>query len=241
MRSEKEPMHLAASTPSAPNPLVQAAALLPAVQLIDEQHARRSALETYIHDRFAREYGADINSFMPWLIALQTEQQFQAAIGFRPAGQSALFLETYLRQAVEHVLAQITQLPVERDQIVEVGNLAATQAGSSASLFCALASFLDHCHYQWVVISATPTVQNVFSKLGIPLIALAEALPQALPAEQRGRWGSYYECHPVVMAVHVKTAHRCVQNSRLGKHMLRAIEPSLQQLIDQWQELRPCL
>lgn len=205
------------------------------LSLVETRDPERTALERYIHDRFAREYHADINSFMPSLIMLHAGDEIHAALGIRPAGRNTrLFLEAYLDVPVEEQLASITQLPIRPDQIVEVGNLAATRPGSSAPLFGALACFLDRAGYEWTVICATPTVQNVFSKLHIPLLRLADADPAALPVEQKNLWGSYYECRPAVMAVHVKTAHRCVRESALGRRLLETFDASIKGLLAEW-------
>ncbi len=171
---------------------------------------------------------------MPFLIQYSCELQTYAAVGFRIASQQPLFLETYLDKNIETTLAEITELEICRDKIIEVGNLAATKPGSSAALFGALACFLDHIHFEWVVICATPTVQNVFSKLQIPLIRLANANKEALPEDQGALWGSYYDCKPQVMAVHVRTAHRCVKESAIGKRLLGALYPAIDVMVSEW-------
>ena len=194
----------------------------------------RDDLEHYIHDRFAREYGADINKFMPCLLTFGSTQQVYATLGFRKAAGNRLFLETYLDKPIEAELAEITGLEIHRKKIIEVGNLAATKPGSSAPLFAATACLLDRVGYEWVVISATPTVQNVFSKLRIPLISLADADESALPVDQKQLWGTYYRCHPQVMAVHVKTAHRCIRESAIGNRLLDNLTPAIDSLVTAW-------
>lgn len=216
---------------SMPIPVME---LLPQVQMLDRGHPERAELEQYIHDRFAREYGANIHKYMPNLIKYSNGIQTYAAVGFRTAADHQLFLETYLHKAIEHELMDITGLDINRAEIIEVGNLAATKPGSSAALFGALACFLDRIHYEWVVICATPTVQNVFSKLQIPLIRLADASKEALPEDQQTLWGSYYDCKPQVMVVHVRTAHRCVKDSVLGTRLLTSLYPGIELMVDQW-------
>lgn len=208
--------------------------ILPQVQMVENQHPERAGLEQYIHDRFAREYGADINKYMPFLIKYGSDTQTYAAVGFRTAANHRLFLETYLDKTIERELMDITGLDIGREKIVEVGNLAATRPGSSAALFGVLACFLDRINYEWVVICATPTVQNVFSKLQIPLIRLAEASKEALPADQQFLWGSYYDCKPQVMAVHVRTAHRCVRNSAIGNRLLTSLYSGINVMVAKW-------
>lgn len=231
-------MYLSQTTPPvvALPPLLALQDDTPTTQLVTRQHPGRAALERYIHDRFAREYGADINKYMPYLIQYASLVEPYAAVGFRCAGEDRLFLETYLSQPVEVELASIADLAVSRHKIIEVGNLAATRPGASAPLFGALACFLDQLDFEWVVICATPTVQNVFSKLQIPLLRLADASREALPADQQALWGSYYQCKPQVMAVHVRTAHRCIRESLLGQRLLGNLQDSIDAMVNDWNQ-----
>lgn len=243
MQIEDFAVHLSSNNQTRPFPpaLLPATSLvttenLPTVQLLESHHAERARLERYIHDRFAREYGANINKYMPFLIRYGSNIQTYAAVGFRTASDHCLFLETYLDKAIEHELMDITGLDISRKKIIEVGNLAATQHGASAPLFGALACFLDCAGYEWVVICATPTVQNVFSKLQIPLIRLTEANKEALSGDQQTLWGNYYDCKPQVMAVHVRTAHRCVRDSAIGKRLLATLYPSINRMVAKWDD-----
>jgi hypothetical protein len=208
----------------------------PEVNLVNTDSPERSALEQYIRERFLKEYGANINRFMPYLVKIHSNVQDYAALGFRPAFNNRLFLETYFNNPIEKELAEITGFKILRENIVEVGNLASSKPGSSAPLFGALACFLDRVGYEWAVICATPVVQNVFSKLGIPLIGLAKADQSALPEDQKLLWGSYYQTNPLVLAVHVKTAHRCVNESSIGKRLMNLLNPSIDVMVNEWSQ-----
>ena len=55
---------------------------------------RRDEIEDLIRVRFAEQYGAKIQHFMPCLLGLEDlSGQLQAAVGIRGAGAGALFLE----------------------------------------------------------------------------------------------------------------------------------------------------
>lgn len=230
-RANNQTMFFPAGAPPLQVPVAES---LPQVQIVGNLHPERAGLEHYIHDRFAREYGANINQYMPFLIRYGSDIETCAAVGFRAASSHRLFLETYLDNTIERKLMDISGLDISREKIIEVGNLAATKHGASAPLFGALACFLDRIDYEWVVICATPTVQNVFSKLQIPLIRLAEACKERLPADQQILWGNYYDCRPLVMAVHVRTAHRCVKESAIGKLQLDALSPAIDRMVTEW-------
>lgn len=216
-----------------PLPVVES---LPEVHMIEAGHTERSELERYIHDRFALEYGADINKFMPHLMKFSSNIQTYAALGFRPASNARLFLESYLKQPVEIELAEITGLDIDRNKIVEAGNLAGTKPGSSAPALGAICCFLERVGYEWGIVCATPSALNVFSKLQIPLIGLAEANESALPDDQKALWGTYYQTKPLVMAVHIKTANRCINESVIGKRLMGMLYPSINTMVDEWRQ-----
>lgn len=177
-------------------------------------HSRESAfraeLESYIHDAFARGYGATINHFLPLLMSLQgSEGELVAALGVREGGIEKLFLETYLDEPAEQRLANVTGLNVQRDSIVEIGNLASTRPGSARWLFLALAAYLEGRGTKWAIYTVAPFLKNTFLKLGFNLHVLAKANKSRL-GENAKDWGSYYDASPEVMAVDVSQAFHAV-------------------------------
>ncbi len=128
-----------------------------------------------------------------------------AAAGWRCAAGGPLYLERYLDQPIEAALAPLTGLVPRREHFVEVGNLATSRPGASLALMLALAHHLDQLGCQWVVFTATSALLGVFSRLRMPLLALAQADPARLGGEATA-WGSYYETRPVVVAGKLRLA-----------------------------------
>ena len=166
---------------------------------------RRSEAEGFIRARFAEHYKAEVHSFAPNLMLLENEQRVVAATGWRSAGVEALYLEHYLDAPIETLIARLAGQPVRRDRIVEVGNLAADKPGASIEVVLALSRHLDGLGYEWVVFTATRELIGIFSRLGLPLLALAAADPARL-GDAAEAWGSYYETGPVVVAGKIRTA-----------------------------------
>lgn len=169
---------------------------------------RRIAAEQFVHDCFKHHYQADVRHFMPMLMSLSdTYDRLQAVLGFRHADDEPLFLETYLDQPVEQMLAGRISAPVDRSRLVEVGNLSVANTGGARWLFTALTAYLTTTHCEWVLFTIGPILQNAFRRLGFTLIDLAEARRDRLPAEEQAAWGSYYDQKPRVMAGRLAEGH----------------------------------
>jgi hypothetical protein len=169
---------------------------------------RRIAAEQFVHRVFKQYYQADVSHFMPTLMSLSDDQdQMQAVLGFRHADEEPLFLETYLDQPVEQLLARQINMPVDRSRLVEVGNLSVANAGGTRWLFTALTAYLSTTHCEWVLFTIGPVLQNAFKRLGFTLIDLAEARRDQLLPEEQAAWGSYYDQKPRVMAGRLADAH----------------------------------
>jgi hypothetical protein len=176
-----------------------------AVHAVDD--VRRSEVEGFIRDVFARRYGADVRSFAPTLVSLQDRGEIVAAAGYRSAAEAPLFLERYLPSAVETLLASQADARPERRGIVEVGHLAASRAGEGRRLIALLGPHLAAQDFVWVVGTITTELRQLFTRIGVTPLALGTADPAALGAEVV-HWGSYYDHRPVVLAGHLHQALR---------------------------------
>ena len=178
------------------------------LHLVAVDAARRAAVHDFIRDRFAAHYQADVRHFMPCLFGLEADDgSLHGAVGCRSAAVQPLFLERYLDEPIEHVIAARSGEAVERADVVEVGNLAARGAGMSRLLIVALTRLLATEGVRWVGFTGTPALINSFRRLGIALHRLAPADPSRLGAD-RDEWGSYYDAGPQVMVAEVPGADR---------------------------------
>jgi len=196
------------------------------------QDRNRSEIEEYIHGCFLQAYGADVHQFMPTLMSLRSDEgELLGALGLRLASDDRLFLEQYLDRPVEQLLAANINSPVDRDGIVEVGNLAVSGSGSGGGrwLITALTAYLQASHGKWVVFTAGPMLCNAFSRMGMDLIELGDADPAQLQTDDLSSWGSYYDQKPKVMAGRVEYGYQILQQrlkveSVLGRLWLNAGE-----------------
>ncbi len=165
----------------------------------------RARAEAFISDIFQRHYEAELTSFAPNLMLLEKDERIAAVAGWRCAGTEKLFLENYLDVPIEAAVSKLAGKPVDRQRIVEVGNLAAEVRGGSVEVILTLAAHLDRLGFEWVVFTATSELIGILRRLGLPPLALASADPDRL-GEKVHQWGSYYATHPVVVAGRIRLA-----------------------------------
>jgi hypothetical protein len=165
---------------------------------------QRVRVEAFIHERFQAMHHADIHHFLPELLALQdAEGTLNAAIGTRPVAGTQAFLEQYLDDPVQQVIAQMTGQMVPRRTVVEVGNLAASSSGSARLLIVAMTWLLAERGLEWVVFTGAASLLNSFHRLGLEPLVLGAADPARLTRDASD-WGSYYAHKPQVYAGNIR-------------------------------------
>lgn len=172
------------------------------IAVSDRDAAERPELERFIHAVFARAYAADVREFMPQLLSLRNAAgELLAVCGLRHAENTPLFLERYLPQPVEHAISQQNNQPVQRRDIVEIGNLAVAHPETIRSLLASISLYLHGTGTTWGVFTGIPSLRNALSKLNMHLLPLGQASLAHLPENERAAWGRYYDEKPQVMAV----------------------------------------
>lgn len=178
-------------------------------------HEGRARVERFIARRFREEHQADVRTFLPTLITLESlDGDIYASIGVRSANSEKLFLEQYLKNPIEKEIAHYSRGPCSRRDVIEVGNLAAGHRGVSRCFFAVLTDVLLEWGARWLACTGTADVVNVLHRLGMQPLEIAGANPDCLP-DHGSQWGSYYEHHPIVMVGEVVRGHALIQRSGL--------------------------
>lgn len=165
----------------------------------DRHDPHRARIESYIQQRYEKQFGAVLRDWLPQLVSVQIDGQIMAAAGYRDAAEP-LFLERYLANRIEDSLPARDGQRASRSRIVEAGQFAATRAGAGRLLIPMLARHLRSRGYQWAVTTATRELRRMFTRMGISPMMLAPAPASALDEPARRDWGSYYEHDPFVVA-----------------------------------------
>lgn len=196
----------------------------PQLQWVTAQSAGRASLEQFIAEGFAAVYGARISHFMPHLLAVSSNSQWQAVLGIRSAVSGRLFVEQYVDADMEQLL-QSAGVPCKRAEIAEIGNLYAASRQQTLLLFIAMALALHQQGIRHLVCCATPAVMSMLSRHGLTLHVLAEGDPSRLGAAAAD-WGSYYEKHPQICHLSLVHAVSIIQQ-----------QPKLLAMLEPWQQM----
>jgi hypothetical protein len=183
----------------------------------DQAAAGRSDVEALISRVYAFRYQAVVLEFTPTLVSLHRDAGVVAAAGYRRASQETLFLERYLDAPVESLLYPHLGMTPSREQIFEVGHLAAARAGAGRDLVMSLCRHLVDQGCEWVVATVTQELDHLFVRAGVEPLRLGAATPGALGSEAAA-WGTYYEHLPMVLAAHLPRALRRLTRSRAANH-----------------------
>ncbi|HQR50588.1 MAG TPA: thermostable hemolysin [Methylophilaceae bacterium] len=190
--------------------------------LREHENEERGEIESFIRQCFAAAHGARINQFMPRLLSLRAKRgDLIAAFGLRSAADSRLFLETYLDRPIEAVLQARLGQAVNREEVIEVGNLSVLYPGAARWLIVALTAMLHEEGYKWVVFTGTASLRNGFSRLGLRPVELGAATLEHLSPSDRADWGHYYDHTPLVMAGDIAYGYRSLLMQRDLAELLR--------------------
>ncbi|MGY3925864.1 thermostable hemolysin [Aeromonas simiae] len=190
-----------------------------AIARIPEQVAQ---LQAYIQAAYTREFNATIPHFLPLLLGLyRADGMLVGACGLTPAGEAPLYLERYLDAPIEAAIAAGIGTTPSRDHLVEIGNFACAEPGHARIMFAALCKLLCENELDYVVFTGTVRLRNIFHRLHLNPIELAQAQPERV-GEDAAAWGEYYRCQPKVMAGDLGQGRRVLAESSL---LLGLFEP----------------
>lgn len=192
---------------------------LPYATLIEHASTDRAPVERFISQCLAKNYDCLLGAFMPRLFSVQNrEGRLIGAFGLR-SGTSRFYLEQYLDASIEEIIQSITQKPVERKSIVEVGNFSGSIPGSMRTMMLLLAEHLNNEGFEWIAFTGTAALRNSLKRLGLlPFIFdVREATAEKLSPIKQANWGSYYTHAPRVAFGNVRQSYA----SLLGQGIAR--------------------
>lgn len=230
--------------------------LAPQFQLLGREHPGRTAAESCIRDRFLDAFGAELDSFLPLLLAMNCGSRLSGVAGISQASRTTLFLEQYLDTPIEQAVAEglarrdsaagsVTgragaagSTSVSRDSIVEIGNLVAASNGASLGIFIVLASALHQAGFTHLVFTATEKLRSKFNRLGFETTLLADADPTRLSSGDGVSWGSYYANKPQVVTGELHQAMTAIADSYLFTCLAAAFSSQIDALAAELSNLR---
>lgn len=170
--------------------------------LVERDAPCRQEVEAFIAAVFKQVYGAEVRHFMPQLVALRDASGvLMAAFGLRNAADEPLFLEQYLDEPIEQLMARQLGRAIPRHEITCIGNLAVANPRNAGVLIAHVIKHSLSMNLPWGVATAHHSLQNGLIKGGCDLYPLAMANPERLTMEDRAKWGSYYKHTPQIVAI----------------------------------------
>jgi len=150
-----------------------------------------------IRRRYNEAHGANPGLGYRCTLHVGREDEARAALGYRRADDTPLFLEAYLDLPVEQLLGATFGRPVARQDVIEIGNLASEDAFAMVALWGQAANDLGAMG-EIAVATLTAPLRRMFARMGVPLKVLAPAL--ATRVADSAAWGRYYDTDPRVCA-----------------------------------------
>lgn len=170
-----------------------------------------------IQSRYHHEHGAVPDLGYPQFRGYAVAGRVGAGLGYRRADSGPLFLEAYLDDPIETVIADRLGQNFNRNDIIEIGNMAADNAPAMIALWAQAANDLGGEAEMAVAVLTSP-LRGMFRRLGIHLHELSAAQPERLGADA-ARWGNYYALDPIIC-----TSPIAEGQARLARFSRRLVE-----------------
>ena len=166
---------------------------------ISYDHILWPAVTELIRSAYHEHHQARLRSLPRSFVALVGPgERVQCAAGLRDSTEPFLS-ESYLDQSIETVLAQATEMTVERREIVEVSGLACRSQIRLVAFLRELIRYGGSLGFNWAFFTATDQIQRILRRIELPLIELGMARRDRISVPEL--WGSYYESQPQVFAI----------------------------------------
>ncbi len=134
----------------------------------------RPELEAFVREAFWRKHDASVATFMPTLLSFRDGTgDLRGVIGVRGAARTSAVSRAVPAATGRVAIAAAAGRPVQRGQVVEVGNLAGRNCRAAMRMVASLPTYLLSRDYQWIVFTATSAVRGILESFGAPLVELA--------------------------------------------------------------------
>ena len=135
----------------------------------------REDVQRYIAGIFQMSYGAQVTEFMPLLVSLREKGHLTSALGLRGASCGRLFCEQYLDEPVETHVQDNFGHQVQRERILEMGNLVASNPGHAALLYTLVGAAMYEAGRDYLLFTANRAVRLSLKRSGLASVPIASA------------------------------------------------------------------
>ncbi|OEF08628.1 thermostable hemolysin [Vibrio genomosp. F10] len=169
------------------------------LEIVSPMHPLWEQVINHVSQRYHQAFNADLKQFMPAYLTLMNHDDILSVCGFSTAQDQRLFLEQYLDDDAQTLVASTFDCTVKRSNLVEFGHLASFANGMSSLHFYLIAEMLVDNGFEWCIFTATDPLHAMMVRLGLEPKIIANADQNKIP-DAKSTWGSYYEHQPRVLA-----------------------------------------
>ncbi|KQB04707.1 delta-VPH [Vibrio metoecus] len=189
------------------------------LEVITPMHPRWNEATALVRERYQQAFDAHLTAYMPAYLALLDHNEMKSVCGFRIAEQESLFLEQYLDQPADEILAQRFACSIPRGKLIEFGHLASFGRGLSAFHFLLIAQQLVAMGFEWCIFTATDPLHALMRRFGLQPTLIAKASSTRIPNASQV-WGTYYQHSPRILAGNL--AQGCERLNQLSLNQKQA-------------------
>jgi hypothetical protein len=164
-------------------------------EIINQFHSLRAKAESYIIEKYKKNFSANIKKFPNILVALVNQQQeITACCGIRTE-KDGLFSQIYLKENIRKIIQRI-KLDKENFKIFEIVNLTTSNPIASIKFVKELHRYMFEHQVKYVIFSGTMMLRNFLLMMGLKLTVLTKAEVKNISNPED--WGRYYDSDPHV-------------------------------------------
>ena len=164
-------------------------------EIINQFHLLRAKAESFIVEKYKKNFSANIKKFPSILVALVNQQQeITACCGIRTE-KDGLFSQIYLKENIRKIIQRI-KLDKENFKIFEIVNLTTSNPIASIKFVKELHRYMFEHQVKYVIFSGTMMLRNFLLMMGLKLTVLTKAEVKNISNPED--WGRYYDSDPHV-------------------------------------------
>ncbi len=164
-------------------------------EIINQFHPLRAKAESFIIEKYKKNFSANIKKFPSILVVLVNQQQeITACCGIRTE-KDGLFSQIYLKENIRKIIQRI-KLDKENFKIFEIVNLTTSNPIASIKFVKELHRYMFEHQVKYVIFSGTMMLRNFLLMMGLKLTVLTKAEVKNISNPED--WGRYYDSDPHV-------------------------------------------
>jgi hypothetical protein len=165
--------------------------------------ALQAASAHFIRNQYWVSHRAILTSLMHQRFAILNAHDMPCAVvGLKVLRHQSTLVERYLDDPIEQAVSRVVGQSVAREQLVEVGNLAADSLIQSARLIIFLLHWLKQAGISHAVCTGTQAVRLALKRARVPFDIIGSADPIRL-GDERWKWGTYYQNAPKILVIDI--------------------------------------